>query len=281
MSGPAPFSPHRNFADNLRALCVRHGTIAAVCSAIGMNRQQFNKYLAGSTLPNGPALEKICGFFGVEAESLFREPQPGGHAIAAGLLDLAAAAGGAGDAMRWSTLRPGCHYFYMPWPRDPANCLRAALFIHEKNGATLFSRFTKYRSPGVRQRYALSSRHDGIVLETVKAKYLLATSRNGLSELNLVSIGVESALSQDFMSGLALSMDPSGSPVAMRVALEYRGSAALLRRTISEACILPLADPSIPEEARQSVSAQGQPAYLEAFSLLDCLPQQRRGGTTR
>lgn len=279
MTGGAAFSPHRNFADNLRGLCARHGSIAAVCSGIGMNRQQFNKYLAGSTLPNGPALEKICRFFSVDAESLFRDPQASGHAIPAGLLNLAAAAGGGTAAMRRSTLRPGCHYFYMPWPRDPAKCVRAALYVYEKDGATLFSRFTKYRTPGIRQRYALSGRHDGIVLESDKAKYLLATSRKGLGELTLVSIGIESALSQDFMSGLALSMDPSGSPVAMRVALEYRGSGALLRRTISDACVLPLADPSIPEEVRQSISVQGLPPYLEAFSLLDNLPHQRRGGT--
>ena len=43
-------------------------------------------------------------------------------------------------------------------------------------------------------------------------------------EMSLVSIGVESALSRDFMSGLALEMDPSGRPVALRATLEYRGS---------------------------------------------------------
>jgi transcriptional regulator with XRE-family HTH domain len=269
------FSPHRNFADNLRALCARHGSIAAVCSAIGMNRQQFNKYLSGSTLPNAPTLEKICGFFGVEPESLFCQPYGNGEVMTSALMNLAKGALGATEGMRRSTLRTGCHYMYMPWPRDPAKCLRAALVIQDKNGVTLFSRFTKYRSPGLRPRYSMSGRHDGIVLESDKAKYLIATSRKGLGELNLVSIGVESALSQDFMTGLALTMDPSGSPLAMRVALEYRGSTDLLRRTISEACILPLSDPSIPEEVRQTIAARTP--YLDAFSLLDSLPQQRRG----
>lgn len=278
MSGRTAFSPHRNFADNLRALCARHGSIAAVCTAIGMNRQQFNKYLAGSTLPNAPTLSKICGFFGVEAETLFCGVPGAGLAVPPGLTNIALASFAATQGMRDSTLRPGCHYVYTPWPREPAKCLRAALLIYEKDGVTLFSRITKYRSPGLRQRYALSVRHDGIVLESDKAKYLLATSRKGLGELNLVSIGVESALSKDFMSGLALTMDPAGSPVAMRVALEYRGAAAMFKRTISEACILPLSDPSIPEEVRQTVSAaHGRTPFLEALSLLGNLPQQRRG----
>lgn len=269
------FSPHRNFADNLRSLCARHGSIAAVCAAMGMNRQQFNKYLAGSTLPNAPALEKICAFFDVPAESLF-QASPG---IVAAQLPGAAAA--ALDRLRQSTVRPGCYHFYTPWPREPQKCVRSALFVYTRDGLTLFSRFTKFRQPGLRQRYFLSGRHDGVVLESDKAKYLLATSRKGHGEASLVSIGAESALSPDFLSGIALVMDPSGRPLSVRATLEYRGSSSMLRRTISEACVLPLSDPSIPEEVRQSVStpAQGAEPYLAPFSLLDSLPQVlRRGG---
>jgi transcriptional regulator with XRE-family HTH domain len=272
MSKRTAFSPHRNFADNLRALCAQHGSIAAVCAAIGMNRQQFNKYLAGSTLPNAPALDKICGFFGVQPESLFRAP--GEHSRPALPGDVATTLLG----MRESTLRPGCYFFYTPWPREPQKCVRAALFVHRRDGLTLFSRFSKFRQPGVRQRYFLSGRHDGIVLESDQAKYLLATNHRGLGEMSLVSIGAESALSPDFLSGLALVLDPSGRPMAVRATLEYRGSAALLRKTISEACVLPLADPGIPHEVRLSVSSQPQAVepYLAPFSLLDSLPQQSR-----
>ncbi len=56
MSGKFPaVGPHQNFAANLLALCNRHGTIASVCRLLGINRQQFNKYLAGTNLP-GPAI---------------------------------------------------------------------------------------------------------------------------------------------------------------------------------------------------------------------------------
>lgn len=274
------FSPHRNFANNLRALCAQHGSIAAVCTAIGMNRQQFNKYLAGSTLPNAPTLERICGFFEIAPESLFQAPpDAGGGALPATITGSLSRALG---AMHNSTLRPGCYHVYTPWPREPAKCLRSALLVHQKGGNTLFSRFTKFRNPGSRQRFDLSVRHDGVVLESDKAKYLLATSRKGLGnkgsgEMSLISIGIEGALSLDFQSGLALEIDPSGRPAALRATLEYRGASSILRRVISEACIMPLSDPGIPEEVRQSVSA---PA-LEPFSLLDSLPPAlRRGGVS-
>jgi len=275
----APFSPHRNFADNLRALCTRHGSIAAVCRSLGMNRQQFNKYLSGSTLPNVATLEKICGFFRIESESLFHDPagfqQPNRAPPLGGVplhgLGLAASAIA---SMQPATLRPGCYHLYSLWPRDEGKCLREALFIQEKAGATLFTRFTKYRPVGQRQHYFLSGRHDGMVLESHHMRFLLSLNRKGCGEVSLISIGAENALSQGLLNGLALVMSPSGTPQAVRASLQFRGSAELLRRTIREAGVLPLSDASIPDQVKLSLSMP-QPApvaHLEAFSLLDGLP---------
>ena len=276
----ARFSPHRHFAENLRAMCARHGSIAAVCRALAMNRQQFNKYLSGSTLPNVATLEKICGFFGIEAESLFHDParpqKQKDEAPFGGLplhgLGLAASAFA---AMQPTTLRLGCYHLYSLWPRDEAKCLREAVLIQKKGGTTVFTRFTKYRALGQRQHYYLSGRHDGIVLESDRARFLLSLNRKGCGKVSLVSIGSENALSQGFLSGLALVMSPPGLPQAMRATLEFRGGAGALRRTIREAGILPLGDQSIPEEVRQSLTLPGQSpavAHLAAFSLLDGLP---------
>lgn len=279
MNEQAPFSPHRNFADNLRALCTRHGSIAAVCRSLGMNRQQFNKYLSGSTLPNVATLEKICGFFRIESESLFHDPagflQPKGTPPLGSLplhgLGLAA---GALAGMQPASLRPGCYHLFSPWPRDQGKCLREALFIRERAGATLFTRFTKYRAAGQHQQYFLSGRHDGMVLESRSMRFLLSLNRKGCGEVSLLSIGAENALSQGLLNGLALVMTPSGTPQAVRATLQFRGCNEMLRRTIREAGILPLSDPSIPDEVRLSLTMQHPAplAHLEAFSLLDGLP---------
>lgn len=280
MNEHAPFSPHRNFADNLRALCTRHGSIAAVCRALGMNRQQFNKYLSGSTLPNVATLEKLCGFFRIESDTLFRDPldfqRPVDAPRLVGLplpgLGLAATAFA---AMQPTTLRTGCYHLYSLWPRDETKCLREALFIQSKSGSTVFTRFTKYRPAGQRQHYFLSGRHDGMVLESEKARYLLSLNRKGCGDIGLLSVGAENALSHGFLSGLALVMAPSGSPQAMRATLQFRGGAELLRRTIREAGVLAMNDQSIPEEVRQSLTLPRDTrpvAHLEAFSLLDGLP---------
>lgn len=54
------------FAENLRLLCSYYASVSAVCRRLGMNRQQFNKYLAGHSMPSGHNLRRICDFFGVE-----------------------------------------------------------------------------------------------------------------------------------------------------------------------------------------------------------------------
>jgi transcriptional regulator with XRE-family HTH domain len=279
----APFSPHKNFADNLRALCTRHGSIAAVCRALGMNRQQFNKYLSGATLPNVATLEKICGFFHIESESLFRDPagsaKPKAEAVFSSLpLHGLGFAANAFAAMQHTTLRTGCYHLYSLWPRDEAMCLREALLIQKKGGATVFSRFAKYRAVGQGRHYHLSGRHDGVVLESEKARYLLSLNRKGCGDVSLLSIGSENALSHGFLSGLALVMAPAGTPQAIRATLQFRGTAEMLRKAISESGILPLSDPSIPDEVRQSLTLPrpAPVAHLEAFSLLDGLPASFR-----
>ncbi len=58
-----------NFTRNLRFLCSKHASISEVCRNIGINRQQFNKYLSGASRPSQRNLNRICDFFRVsEAE---------------------------------------------------------------------------------------------------------------------------------------------------------------------------------------------------------------------
>lgn len=68
------------FAKNLRELCLRRGSIAAVCRQIGINRQQFNRYLTGETKPSQHTLVRLTEFFGSDATKLTsplgRNPDP-------------------------------------------------------------------------------------------------------------------------------------------------------------------------------------------------------------
>ncbi len=63
-----------HLADNLRLLCSYVGNISQCCKKIGINRQQFTKYLNGQSQPSMPSLRKICDYFGVDSDEIFLEP---------------------------------------------------------------------------------------------------------------------------------------------------------------------------------------------------------------
>jgi len=54
-----------DFPRNLALLCSYAPSIAEVCRRLGMNRAQFNRYLAGSAMPSRRSLRRICDHFGV------------------------------------------------------------------------------------------------------------------------------------------------------------------------------------------------------------------------
>ena len=58
------------FGANLRVLCKDAASISALCRNLGINRTQFNRYLAGESFPRPDVLHRICGHFGVDARIL-------------------------------------------------------------------------------------------------------------------------------------------------------------------------------------------------------------------
>lgn len=64
------------FGKNLRELCARQGSVAAVCREIGINRQQFNRYLIGQTRPSAHVMAKIEDYFGISAAELYSPSRP-------------------------------------------------------------------------------------------------------------------------------------------------------------------------------------------------------------
>jgi transcriptional regulator with XRE-family HTH domain len=63
-----------NFSINLRSLCADIGSIAQVCRDIGINRQQFNRYLNGSGMPSAHNLRRIARHFNVNEGDFDTDP---------------------------------------------------------------------------------------------------------------------------------------------------------------------------------------------------------------
>ncbi|MBV2360882.1 helix-turn-helix domain-containing protein [Thalassococcus sp. CAU 1522] len=69
-NGPSPSELRSRLGANLRQLSSSAVSISALCRELGINRTQYNRYLAGDSFPRPDVLHKICDFFGVDARIL-------------------------------------------------------------------------------------------------------------------------------------------------------------------------------------------------------------------
>lgn len=63
-----------NLQKNLIVLVESCRSVADLCRKVDVNRQQFNKYLAGQHIPSQKVLQKIGRYFMMEVDDLFRPP---------------------------------------------------------------------------------------------------------------------------------------------------------------------------------------------------------------
>lgn len=69
-SSPSPSALRSVFGANLRQLVDRDSTITSLAQTLGINRTQFNRYLAGESFPRPDILDRICRYFDVDARIL-------------------------------------------------------------------------------------------------------------------------------------------------------------------------------------------------------------------
>ncbi len=276
-------SPYDDLAENLRILCMGKGSIAQVCRDIGMNRQQFNKYLSGVTLPSPATLEKLAVYFGVEQRSLFDSPESG-RARLKGTHDpdplalLGQIHGGIlasiGDTLSFSSstnLREGCYIIYFPWLRVPTDMVRSVMVVFKVGNMTCFRRYTRFRKRGEPGGRYPHGRHAGIVLYQNGRTYLCAKNTKGLGELTLMSFGTDNNASLGIMAGLAMVFTPFAEPVASRVSIDYFGPKNRFRRALELCGIAPSESPDISAEIRNSILAPVNftVAQLRPFRLFE------------
>ena len=58
------------FSQNLKELMGSTPNVSALCRELSLNRTQFNRYLAGESFPRPDILQKICGYFKLDARIL-------------------------------------------------------------------------------------------------------------------------------------------------------------------------------------------------------------------
>lgn len=60
-----------DFAKNLKLICGFEKSVSSVCRAVGINRQQFSKYLNDTSQPSPNNLQRICDHFAIRPADLY------------------------------------------------------------------------------------------------------------------------------------------------------------------------------------------------------------------
>jgi transcriptional regulator with XRE-family HTH domain len=251
-------------AANLRTLCDQHGSVAAVCRKINVNRQQFNKYLSGAHVPSAPNIRIIANYFGLSVPILFSDP----------------------DEFR--TLVDGNFFHAMATARQLPEFSRfISNMIVENNSQD-------NEIAGIYDRYQFSSIYKGFVLKSAfciyrnreflqhyyverfpsfdtprKTEYIfkyygfcfpladrLFTADFEGIQCNELTFGVYAQVKRNakrFMFGISsgIAANVFRQPYSTKVALHYRGPGLLRREHLKALTVMDRNDPAIPREALQ------------------------------
>ena len=185
-----------NFAKNLRRHCDRQPSIAAICAATKINRQQFNKYLSGKVLPGSLKLRKICEYLGVSEAELFQSrnskaksptqtmteaSRPQDKSNLLGLLPFAKE----NLDFKNTGLADGYYYSHFPVPNQTGTLMRSLVWVYSKDGKQHFVRVTSEIGRSNQSATRIRGRHSGIVFCNVREIFLMAFSRYGIGLLTL------------------------------------------------------------------------------------------------
>ncbi|WP_420006367.1 helix-turn-helix transcriptional regulator [Arenibacterium sp. LLYu02] len=251
------------FAANLKRLCEEHGSISQICRKIGINRQQFNKYLAGRHLPSTANSRAISNYFGLGPDVMFADPEEFRALIDGNFLDtfnrmrsLPQVASFLSTAM--SVPDSVCDQLVGVYDRYhfssiyPRRILRASLCIYK--GADLLQHVyvERFPNPDNPKRTAYRFKYHGFVLPIEGRVFTLDFETEQRNEM---TFGIYSQILRNtksmmlgITSGIAANM--YRQPFSTRQALHFRRTGLLNRNDLSRTSALDFNDPSIPAEVR-------------------------------
>jgi transcriptional regulator with XRE-family HTH domain len=239
-------SVYKQFAGNLFALTTTRGSIADVCRQTGINRQQFNKYLAGASLPSEKTLEKLAHFFGVRDTDMFFPQAAGSGGAWAEPVRAASAA---------CEFEPGLYAMYAPWLAGQHIIMRATMVVRRQDGLIRFARFIHYKGDAKRDGVSNYGRLDGLAMQNnSEVTFFGRESRHWDHFFAATTINLKNRVGHGAWPGIASTFLPTGLPAALPLIIERQPDAMTLRHSLSLNGLMKLGDPGLPPDMEAVMS---------------------------
>ncbi len=182
-----------NVAHNLARLCKREVSIAAVCRGTKINRQQFNRYLAGGAVPSAANRRKICRYFKITEAELLRSPGAAGGAAKAD------ATGTSPRRPPWShadvgavlkllysdsrpSIAPGIYTAHFSQLRERGSVVQSTIVVRNDDNLTTFRRVTGLTERRQSWWGQFHGDHRGVVIERAHWLYFIGLNARGVFE---------------------------------------------------------------------------------------------------
>lgn len=251
------------FATNLRWLCSGQPSIASVCRETGINRQQFNRYLAGSAVPSAQVMRVICVKFGVAEASMFLPHSELQQVVGLGRSaeELTRLLGAIG-ARKPDKLKPGYYFRYEAASDINGACLLRTLYcVHENEGNFRFRATRRLIDRGSEAKGFGRHRLTGTILKISNYVYFFEVHLPATDEISFAVFGNATGVNH-LRSGMVFQQKR-----VMRAALEYVGEAVNLRHLIDHCGYIAPDGPGVDESLRALLLPQESlPGILEAVS---------------
>ncbi|SEL37204.1 Cro/C1-type HTH DNA-binding domain-containing protein [Roseovarius nanhaiticus] len=212
-----------------------------MCRRIGINRQQFNKYLAGAVRPSRHNMRRICDFFGVTESELLMEParfaglvslrKPAGRGAAPQYLDavenLHRLSGEMGQYVGWYF-----RYFYTFG--YPGHITRSLAVITEKDGRHLWKNIETGTDPDKAQSRFVG-KYEGLAFHLGHRIHIIEYDVLAASSITQLMLYPSYTPRPGHLRGVQTggSMRRGRKPAASAVVLEFLGERIDIRRALA------------------------------------------------
>jgi len=232
------------FRTNLSLLCGYHPSIAEVCRRLGLNRQQFNKYLAGQSHPSRRNMRKICDFFGVTEAELLSDPayfedmialkrrSVAEEELSRPLYHLDRLYKGSQSLAKYT----GFYFRYFYSFGNPGRVIRSLASIHEEEGRYYWKNIELLRDPVTGRSWGLN-KYEGAVFYLADRIYIMEYETLERVSITQATLYPSHRTRLDVLVGIQTGGPTrrGRKPGASKLALEYLGRSinarAALKRT--------------------------------------------------
>lgn len=231
-----------SFSSNLAYACSLFSSISEVCRRININRQQFNKYLAGSVRPSRHNMRRICDFLGVtESEILLEPPRfaalvslrksaPRSTALPQHLLAIERLHRLSGELDRYT----GWYFRYFHTFGYPAKITRSLAVISEQDGRHLWKNVERRADHGLAMENFVG-KYDGLAFYLGHRIHIMEYDAINFGSITQLILYPSVTQRPGYLRGIQTggSMRRGRKPAASAVVLEYLGEEIDYRRALA------------------------------------------------